>query len=697
MEINVAMSSDNYYAPFASVCMASILENTNEIINFYVLSDGISRLNKEQIKSTCEELFTNGRVTFIDIDGGKEYGSFVELAHISRAMYGKFYLPELLPDIDRLIYTDVDAIFTSDIKVLWEENLDDYVVGAVPSQRGKINDDYKVYKLTHGLRKDHAVMMSGLLLIDCVKWRKEKICASLVRIAKARQLPDQEAMNIVFDGNNYKQLSPKYCVIYKILEECYSHDYARKLKNEQIIIHYPGGGSSKPWYNPALPSAEYFWESAKKTNFDEFLKTKYGILDESTLVDHLKQYEKIIIYGAGHVGRTVLDRLTARKYGLRNICFAVTNSSMNPASVLNTDVYGIEELLPFRETAAVIIAVDVKDTRAIDKSLAEKGFVNIFAVNGALRKELENNSSRIMDSLNGLWNAVQELQQKMETIHVLLDCAVDIRNIPTAKGSIRILQLCDILLLKIFHKVCAKHRLTYWLDYGTLLGTVRHRDFIPWDDDLDVAMPREDYDKAAGVMERELDQFGIAINTGKGFGFQVLRILYKDTAVQLDVWPYDHQNIKMPDAKAFLSEKLLLCNKVFYSKYNVQAMSIGKEKFPRKEFDNLRKSVLGNNATVTESNFFFSGAEAFPYGRAFIFDRTIIFPLKKMKFGEDEFYVPNHAIDYLSTIYGNIYKFPRSRVAAHFNIRNNMNHSYEKVFEELSEIFQSIDRMDRMS
>lgn len=50
-------------------------------------------------------------------------------------------------------------------------------------------------------------------------------------------------------------------------------------------------------------------------------------------------------------------------------------------------------------------------------------------------------------------------------------------------------------ILDVFHHVCTEHGLRYSLAYGTLLGAVRHRGFIPWDDDIDLMMPREDYEK----------------------------------------------------------------------------------------------------------------------------------------------------------------------------------------------------------
>ncbi len=66
------------------------------------------------------------------------------------------------------------------------------------------------------------------------------------------------------------------------------------------------------------------------------------------------------------------------------------------------------------------------------------------------------------------------------------------------------LQLCELDLLKEFVRVCDKHHLKYYLAWGTLLGAVRHQGFIPWDDDIDVCMPYEDYVRFKEVCETEL-------------------------------------------------------------------------------------------------------------------------------------------------------------------------------------------------
>ena len=62
----------------------------------------------------------------------------------------------------------------------------------------------------------------------------------------------------------------------------------------------------------------------------------------------------------------------------------------------------------------------------------------------------------------------------------------------------------ELNCLEIFKAICKKHNLTYYAINGTLLGAVRHKGFIPWDDDIDVGMPRKDYEEFLIFAEKEI-------------------------------------------------------------------------------------------------------------------------------------------------------------------------------------------------
>jgi lipopolysaccharide cholinephosphotransferase len=71
-------------------------------------------------------------------------------------------------------------------------------------------------------------------------------------------------------------------------------------------------------------------------------------------------------------------------------------------------------------------------------------------------------------------------------------------------GRLRQAQLKMLRMLKSVDAICSRHQIEYWLDAGTLLGAIRHQGFIPWDDDMDIAMTREGYEKFLQVAPAEL-------------------------------------------------------------------------------------------------------------------------------------------------------------------------------------------------
>ena len=122
--------------------------------------------------------------------------------------------------------------------------------------------------------------------------------------------------------------------------------------------------------------------------------------------------------------------------------------------------------------------------------------------------------------------------------------------------ELRRMQLIQLDMLVEFDRICAKHDIKYIIDSGTLLGAVRHKGFIPWDDDIDVSMLRNEYEKFCRVCQDEIDStkyFFQNHDTDSAYRWGYGKILRKDTVfvrlgqehmnmqkmVFMDVFPMD--------------------------------------------------------------------------------------------------------------------------------------------------------------
>ncbi len=111
----------------------------------------------------------------------------------------------------------------------------------------------------------------------------------------------------------------------------------------------------------------------------------------------------------------------------------------------------------------------------------------------------------------------------------------------------------EIGILDYVVSICEKHNLRYYLMYGTLIGAIRHKGFIPWDDDIDIMMPRPDYEKLLDISASSPNsRYQLLSSRDNGYLYGFAKIVDKQTeivdetiekipglGIWVDVFPYD--------------------------------------------------------------------------------------------------------------------------------------------------------------
>ena len=258
-------------------------------------------------------------------------------------------------------------------------------------------------------------------------------------------------------------------------------------------------------------------------------------------------------------------------------------------------------------------------------------------------------------------------------------------------------------ILKFFISICEKHNLTYCCATGTMLGAVRHNDIIPWDDDVDVFMPRKDYEQLLTIAEEiESDGFGL-ISAKNCFSYATFAKLYnKNTTlwemesipfvygVYIDIFPLDETD---DDRKTFRKKYRYFRN--LFRKYQLSQMKFSLKRLLRniKEGDTKMalKDLLSIFVPACMSDHYrmkivqFEKEAASGVGNHLVsyygdywekeyFDKKWFEDFTNMPFSDFKVIVPKGYHEYLTNVYGDYMKFPpvEKRASHHYHYYLNM-------------------------
>jgi len=285
-EIPIFFASDNNYAPYLVVALKSLLANASKdyFYKIHVLTSNMSDDNKLVL---LRELTYNSSIEFINLS--KETEAIKDKFHLrdyySIDTYYRFFIADLFPEYDKVIYLDSDIIVLGDISDLYFYNISNYLLGVVQEQVMAHNECFSDYVEKALGVKCKNYFNAGILLMNSKLFRLYNIQSKFFKLMgrfKFRVTQDEDYLNVICkDKVKYLDLGWNKMPF----EETGFDDVDLK------IIHYTLGW--KPWHYENVRYEEYFWQYASQTEYYDLLQNQLKTYGEDKKQKDMESYENL--------------------------------------------------------------------------------------------------------------------------------------------------------------------------------------------------------------------------------------------------------------------------------------------------------------------------------------------------------------------------------------------------------------------
>jgi lipopolysaccharide biosynthesis glycosyltransferase len=241
------------YVPHAAAMLHSMLEHRDDLeVEVHYLHG--PEMPREHMRLLAEMVTRGGGELRTHELADDRIAGLPEMAFIPATMWYRVYLPELLPDVDKILYLDADTIAVDGLTELWATDISQHYVAAVTNVFEPWN---RAYPLALGLPSEESYFNSGVLLMNLEAMRRDDATRALRDYALAAPSNriawgDQDALNVVLSGSRVR-LHPRWNFMNSVAtfpeaDELLGADAVREARENPAIRHFEGPSINKPWH-----------------------------------------------------------------------------------------------------------------------------------------------------------------------------------------------------------------------------------------------------------------------------------------------------------------------------------------------------------------------------------------------------------------------------------------------------------------